>query len=318
MAVALVAGLLTACGDDDDEQQATATNDVGASTVAETPGAATPTGDAGGAPTATEEPASPTEAAESATSTSEATAAPTETVGEQLTLNVYFMRGEYLSVAHRTIPRTQAVGAAAMQLLLEGPTDFEAGLDFTTAIPEGTEYLGLEIEDGVATVDLSSEYESGGGSLSMSARLAQVIFTLTQFPTVDAVQFLLDGDPVEVFSGEGIILDHPVGRDFEQLQPPIFVESVAVGDFIESPVTLAGTANVFEATFAVRIVSDEAGIITEQVVTATSGTGTRGTFQTKVPFDVEAEIPGKVVVLEYSAQDGTPVNIIEIPVTLKP
>ena len=32
-----------------------------------------------------------------------------------------------------------------------------------TDIPDGTKLLGLSIKDGVATVDLSAEFESGGG-----------------------------------------------------------------------------------------------------------------------------------------------------------
>ena len=35
--------------------------------------------------------------------------------------------------------------------------------------------------------------ESGGGSASMIARLAQIVFTVTQFPTVREVDIALDG-----------------------------------------------------------------------------------------------------------------------------
>ena len=55
----------------------------------------------------------------------------------------------------------------------------------------------------------------------MEARLGQVVYTLTQFPTVQKVRFELDGRPVNVFSSEGIVLDHPVGRsDYQDLSPP--------------------------------------------------------------------------------------------------
>src|SRR3990170_252090 len=92
------------------------------------------------------------------------------------------------------------IARAALEQLLAGPTDAEAEAGLHSEIPEGTELLDLAIEDGIATVDLSGEYDDGGGSLAMFTRLAQVVYTLTQFPTVEGVTFELDGEPVEVFS----------------------------------------------------------------------------------------------------------------------
>ena len=57
----------------------------------------------------------------------------------------------------------------------------------SSAIPAGTRLLGLSIAGQIATVDLSSEFESGGGATSVLGRLAQVVYTLTQFPTVTSV-----------------------------------------------------------------------------------------------------------------------------------
>ncbi len=39
-----------------------------------------------------------------------------------------------------------------------------------------------------------------------------MVYTLTQFPTVDEVLFHIDGQPVDVFSGEGVVLGDPVTR----------------------------------------------------------------------------------------------------------
>lgn len=321
VAAALLVGMLAACGDGDDEDPTATPAEAGAS-----PTSAAPTDEPTEGPTATEAQPTATETAEPSPSPTtvidptptEASAEPTATEGEELTLNVYFIRDEKLTVAHRTIPHTLAVGAAAMEALLAGPSDEEAALGFISAIPDDTELRGLTIDDGIATVDLSAAYESGGGSFSVMARLAQVVFTLTQFPTVDAVQFMLEGEPVEVFSGEGVIIDGPLGRDFEELQPAIFVESVAVGDVVSSPLTITGTANTFEATFQARIVTGAGELLTEQVVTATSGTGTRGTFEATLTFEVAEETPGRLVVFEYSARDGSPINVVEIPILLQP
>ena len=70
----------------------------------------------------------------------------------------------------------------------------------------------------------------------MFMRLAQVVFTLTQFPTVEGVNFKLDGEPIDVLGGEGIIIDHPMSRaDYEDMSPAILVESPTVGDTVRQP-----------------------------------------------------------------------------------
>ncbi|MBN1629832.1 MAG: GerMN domain-containing protein, partial [Thermoleophilia bacterium] len=151
----------------------------------------------------------------------------TTTVAEDtMAVRVYFSSGEKICATTREIPKTLEVGAASMRALLEGPTDAEEEAGMVSNIPEGTTFLGLDVADGVATVDLSQEYSSGGGSLSMFMRLAQVVFTLTQFPTVEGVNFKLDGEPIDVLGGEGIIIDHPQTRaDYESMSPAILVES---------------------------------------------------------------------------------------------
>ncbi|MEK6275685.1 MAG: GerMN domain-containing protein [Actinomycetota bacterium] len=138
----------------------------------------------------------------------------------QPAFEVWFSRGERLVPVARTHGPTLGVATAALNALVAGPTRAERRSGVTTAVPRGTRLLGISIAKGVATVDLTSEYQAGGGSLSMQVRLAQVVYTLTQFPTVKAIRFKLDGTPVDVFSGEGIILDHPVGRsDYKDLAP---------------------------------------------------------------------------------------------------
>lgn len=309
--------ILPACGDSDEPGDTpTATSPTG--TTATAGMTATPD-DAATATTAATETSEPPDATATtpagATATSPAAASPTGTASDQVTIiSIFFMRDEQIATIHRTVPRTQAVAAAAMTELLAGPSTEDAAAGMTTSIPEGTEHLGTTIDQGVATVDLSGEFESGGGSLSMAARLAQVVYTLTQFPTVDFVTFMLDGEPVDVFGGEGIVMDHPVGRkDFEELTPAIFVASPAVNDTVSSPLRVHGTANTFEAAFMLQILDADGTILIEEPMMATSGTGTRGTFD--ATFDINAQ-PGSQITLrvfEHSARDGSEINVVEIP-----
>ena len=221
----------------------------------------------------------------------------------------------------REVPETQAVGTAALNALLAGPNDAELGARpaMYTAIPEGTRLLGLTIEGGIATVNLSREFESGGGSASVLGRLAQVVFSLTQFPSVQGVRFELDGEPVEVFSGEGVVLSEPVGRDdyYDQL-PPIWVNRPAWGGVLANPATIGGFANTFEATFQVRLLDGQGRTLAQGPVMATCGTGCWGTFEVSVAYTVARAGWGSLQVFEFSAADGSEVNLTEYPVWLTP
>jgi hypothetical protein len=150
-------------------------------------------------------------------------------------------------------------------------------------------------------------------------RLAQVVYTLTQFPTVKAVKFELDGEPVSTFSGEGVVLDKPVGRsDYTDQLPAIFVDRPAWGGVLGNPARLVGVANVFEATFQVRILDSAGRSLAAGPVTASCGTGCWGTFDVTIQYTVGKAGWGTLQVFEPSAKDGSRTNLTEYPVWLTP
>jgi germination protein M len=268
-----------------------------------------------GGPVTTETGSSSTTQPPSTTDTTAPDETTTTTVAEETTdVLVYFLRDQYVAPVRRSVPATKAVATAAMEQLVAGPTAQEEAAGFATAIPEKSLFLGVSIQGSQAIVDLSKEYESGGGSTSMFARLAQVVYTLTQFPTVESVSFKLDGKPIDVFSGEGFVLDHPITREEQEyMTAPIHVDSPVWNDTVTSPLRVYGTSNVFEATSQIQILDDSGKVLKESVVTATSGTGTRGTYDVTISFDAE---PGSDIVLrsfEYSAKDGSMINVVDIP-----
>jgi sporulation and spore germination protein/immunoglobulin-like protein involved in spore germination len=208
------------------------------------------------------------------------------------------------------------VERAAVEALLTGPTERETEAGLTTTVPGRTHLRDLTIENGVATVDLSAEFDDGGGSATMFMRLAQVVFTLTQFPGVTGVKFEIDGKPVETFSSEGIVLDGPQDRaDFEDQSPGILVETPAVGDTPTSPFQLTGTANTFEANFQYEVLAADGTKLAGHFVTATCGTGCRGTFDETVTVD-DPDTATSLVVWEPSAEDGSRTKVVKIPLDL--
>jgi spore germination protein GerM len=178
-------------------------------------------------PETTEEPVTPAEPAEvpatPAASDGSEPAAATPNAPTTMTVRLTWVEaGENALGVERAVPYSKAVATAAMTALLAGPTPQEQTTwpAISTAIPVGTKLLGLTVDSGIAKVNLSKEFESGGGTFSVTARLAQVVYTLDQFPTINAVEFYIEGAKVSLFSSEGLILDKPQTiKDYEHLLP---------------------------------------------------------------------------------------------------
>ena len=241
-------------------------------------------------------------------------------------VRAYFVLGsltgnEGLVPVLREVPETRAVAAAAMRELLRGPegAELEGSPAMYSAIPEGTRLVGIDIDGSTATVNLSGTFASGGGSAGTLARLGQVVYTLTQFSTVDRVRFQLDGEPVTTFGAEGVVLDGPANRaDFRDLLPAIFVDRPAWGAAAGNPARVSGIANVFEATFQVELLDGRGHRLARDTVTASCGTGCWGTFRTDLAYDIDRAQYGTLRVYAESARDGAPENVTEYRVWLTP
>jgi hypothetical protein len=183
---------------------------------------------------------------------------------------VYFLRDGKVWPVAREVPTGEAV-TSLVDALREGPTDEEAGLGFTTAVPAGD--------------DETPSREA----------LAQLVYTLTGFTGADSAE--VDGDTY-------------TRSDFEEQTPSVLVESPLPYAEVTSPLNATGTANTFEATFNYELLDADGKVVDENFVTATSGTGTRGTFDfTTGEFDDVAALK----VFEVSAEDGSRIREVEIP-----
>ncbi|NCJ05813.1 spore germination protein [Synechococcales cyanobacterium C] len=101
---------------------------------------------------------------------------------------------------------------AAIDRLLQGP----ANADVSSEIPNGTQLRAIRVETDGVHVDLSSEFTSGGGSASMQGRLAQIIYTASALDPDEPVWLSIDGEPLTVLGGEGLVIDQPTTRQLFQ------------------------------------------------------------------------------------------------------
>jgi len=123
---------------------------------------------------------------------------PEETITVQAFFNNNMLDPEFTCTkvfpVERVIPKTQAVGRAALEELLKGPTGPEKEESFSTSINPGVKIQSLVIENGVAKVDFDEQLEfQVGGSCRVSAIRAQITETLKQFPTVKTVVISING-----------------------------------------------------------------------------------------------------------------------------
>lgn len=139
-------------------------------------------------------------------STEQASAGPTA-------VSVFLTRGSSIEKVTRPIQPTPRVATETMRSLLDGPSPDEVRAGLSTSIPADTRLLGLTIEAGIARVDLSRDFQSGGGGVARMLRLAQVTCTLDQLDSVTAVRFALGGEAVSVVTGDGAVVRRPVTCD---------------------------------------------------------------------------------------------------------
>jgi len=240
---------------------------------------------------------------------------PSASAGET-TLRVYFLRGDELGVAQRYVPHTVAVAGAAIEALLEGPTSAEKDAGLATALAPGIRLNSLTISGGVARVDVSSRFSDSGGGLDDAHSLlpgAQIVYTLTQFPTVRRVAIRVDDQPYPAAGSADSPATEWRRQDCPDYEPAIFVETPGVGAVISSPFAIAGTASVYEGSFIARLVDTSGRRVVNTPVQASLGAPGRGRFAKEIAFSTSAA-RGTLIVYEQSMEDGSRRNEVRIPV----
>lgn len=138
---------------------------------------------------------------------------------------IYFVRDQGTSFTLEPVVRKSGDAGLAVRVrnqvnaLVSGPNQQERADGLSSAVPTGVEVRSVALEDGVLSVDLSSEFVGGGGSASMFGRLYQLYYTLSQHAEVDAVTLKIEGETLRVLGGEGILVEVPWVRE-EQPELP--------------------------------------------------------------------------------------------------
>lgn len=136
--------------------------------------------------------------------------------GELAAAPLYLVGGEGLVRVTRDLP--DPIDARSLvESLLSGVTEPEDRSGLSSSIPSGTDLVGIDVADRIATVDLSADFATVGGQQEIRA-VAQIVLTVTQLVGVDGVVFQLDGVRTDVPTADGALATIAVtSDDYESL-----------------------------------------------------------------------------------------------------
>lgn len=113
----------------------------------------------------------------------------------------------------RTLQKTDSPLTTAIMALLTGPNLEETGHGYMSLIPEGTRLLSAKVSNKTATLNFSEDFEFNRyGVEGYIGQLMQVVYTATAFPTVDNVQFLVEGQKKDYIGSEGVWIGSPLSQ----------------------------------------------------------------------------------------------------------
>lgn len=185
----------------------------------------------------------------------------------------------------------------------------------SNSIPAEVRVVDAEGDGNMITVDMNEAFLSGaGGLLADVTMLNQLIYTLTYRQPDAAVLFTVNGQPIEAFGSEGLILTDPVDRE-------TFRDDYLGQILVTEPITetdqgyqVSGLSRVYEANVVINVLDSNDDAVYEEIVQATCGTGCWGEYRTTI--DSELITPGQssMSIFTYSAKDGQPSEIITVPI----
>lgn len=248
--------------------------------------------------------------ATASTTTTEAPIVPATTDPPDTTrFNVYWLRdcpsadaatevgGCRLAVGESRTTTEPDILTAALVALGDGPNDAERDAGLSSNIRPIVDLAGVTVTDGVAVVDYNRYFETA----TTRPQLAQVVYTLTQFPSVTAVQFLIDGAP------NGATGTRPTNRDdVLELAPPVLVEAPAMNAVVGPTFAVGGTLAGPDVTFATQVIGPDGVALAEAPGTPVAGAPDPPPFVQRLTTPSGTAGP---VTLLVTAADGTQTSI---------
>ncbi|HOM01964.1 MAG TPA: GerMN domain-containing protein [Acetivibrio sp.] len=114
----------------------------------------------------------------------------------KIAVTVYYRDSDnHLIPITRDIYKEEGIAKASLKCMIDNDLNRSEvkTLGLYPVFPEGTEILGMNIKDGIATVDFNSSILEYKDKAAENNIVAGIVYCLTEFKTIDGVKILIEG-----------------------------------------------------------------------------------------------------------------------------
>lgn len=97
-----------------------------------------------------------------------------------------------------------------LSLLFNGPSKTFEDKGFLSAIPESTKIRSVSVNNGIAVIDLNSDFRINSVGDFLITRLNQIYLTMTQFPEVKGIIIKIEGQRTDTPGVDGRVINWPM------------------------------------------------------------------------------------------------------------
>lgn len=116
----------------------------------------------------------------------------------------------------RATEQSPAPMSQSIQLLINGLIAEEEAIGLLNLVPAGSQLLSAYIDSSVAYLNFNEQFRYNPlGSEGIVAQLTQIVYSVTEFPTISRVQILINGQKVDYLNSESrVYVKEPIDRNF--------------------------------------------------------------------------------------------------------
>lgn len=117
----------------------------------------------------------------------------------------------YLSQVKRKVKGERFL-ESAIESLIKGPTADEENKGYITAVPGTLRLRGVSVKGRTAEIDFSGAIEESAAGDIVIKRVQQIVYTATQFDSVDSIIILINGKRRKTLGSDGFSISGPLRR----------------------------------------------------------------------------------------------------------